>query len=53
MPNVTLWRPHQVLTDCLMLQTEIGDVQTSASILICLGDNRKELMIDETVHVSL
>lgn len=46
------WEPHQVLADCLALQTEIGDVQTSISILIVLGDRKNELPIDDVTYVS-
>ncbi|CAO1423711.1 unnamed protein product [Diamesa hyperborea] len=45
-----LWKPYQVLADCLLLQSEIGDVQTSTCILLVLGDRRDELPIDKFVH---
>ncbi|KXJ67822.1 GATOR2 complex protein WDR24 [Aedes albopictus] len=48
--NPPLWEPHQVLADCLTLQTEIGDVQTATCILIALGDRRHSLQIDESIH---
>lgn len=39
-----------MLADFLTLQTEIGDVQTPASILIALGDRRNELPLDELTY---
>uniref|UniRef100_A0A8D8G678 GATOR2 complex protein WDR24 n=1 Tax=Culex pipiens TaxID=7175 RepID=A0A8D8G678_CULPI len=48
--NPPLWQPHQVLADCLCLQTEIGDVQTSSCILLALGERRHSLQIDQTVY---
>ncbi|XP_035919644.1 GATOR complex protein WDR24 [Anopheles stephensi] len=47
-PTPPMWEPHQVLADCLTLQTEIGDVQTSSCILMALGDRRHSLQIDES-----
>lgn len=51
-PSISQWESHQVLTDCLMLQTDIGDVQTSVSVLIVLGDKRNDLSIDNNVYES-
>lgn len=48
--EIQLWQPFQVLAECLMLQSEIGDVQTATAILICLGDRRDDLPIDKFVH---
>ncbi|XP_055695511.1 GATOR complex protein WDR24 [Lutzomyia longipalpis] len=50
MPYVPLWEPHDVLADCLILQADIGDVQTAVSILIALGEKRNELPIDKIIH---
>ncbi|XP_053659175.1 GATOR complex protein WDR24 [Anopheles marshallii] len=47
-PTPAIWEPHQVLADCLTLQTEIGDVQTSSCILVALGERRHSLQIDES-----
>lgn len=49
-PPTIFWEPHNVLADCLTLQTEYGDVQTSVCILIALGSKRSELPIDVTTH---
>jgi len=48
--EVHYWKPFQVLADCLTLQSEIGDVQTATTILICLGERRDDLPIDKLVH---
>lgn len=48
-----IWDPNQILADCLILQTDVGDVQTAISVLMVLGDRRNELPIDELVHVSI
>lgn len=52
MPPLPVWDPNPVLADCLILQTDLGDVQTAVSILLVLGDKRNDLPIDELVHVS-
>uniref|UniRef100_T1DNS8 Uncharacterized protein n=1 Tax=Anopheles aquasalis TaxID=42839 RepID=T1DNS8_ANOAQ len=39
-PSPPIWQPHQVLADCLSLQMEVGDVQTSSCILMALGERR-------------
>uniref|UniRef100_A0A182SMJ3 WD repeat-containing protein 24 n=1 Tax=Anopheles maculatus TaxID=74869 RepID=A0A182SMJ3_9DIPT len=49
-PTPPIWEPHQVLADCLTLQTEIGDVQTSSCILMALGERRHSLQIDESLQ---
>lgn len=49
-PIIPQWEPHQVLADTLMLQTDMGDVQTSVSILIVLGERRDDLPIDDYVY---
>lgn len=51
-PLIPQWEPHQVLADCLTLQTEVGDVQTSVTILIVLGDKRNDLPINDYVYES-
>lgn len=47
------WKPHDVITECLQLQTDAGDVQTAVCVLIALGDKRCDLPIDEVVCVSI
>ncbi|KAG5666801.1 hypothetical protein PVAND_014811 [Polypedilum vanderplanki] len=45
------WKPNQVLADCLVLQSEIGDVQTPTCILLCLGKRRRDdLPIDRMIQ---
>ncbi|XP_055380424.1 GATOR complex protein WDR24 [Condylostylus longicornis] len=46
-PQIPMWEPHQVMTECLLLQTEVGDVQTSLCILIAMGESRNYLSIEE------
>ncbi|XP_023292808.2 GATOR complex protein WDR24 [Lucilia cuprina] len=46
-PPIPLWEPHQFLADALMLQNDVGDVQTALTILIVMGENRKFLPIEE------
>lgn len=53
LPPLPIWDPNQILADCLILQTDLGDVQTAISVLLVLGDRRNELPIDELVHVSI
>uniref|UniRef100_A0A1I8MUE5 GATOR2 complex protein WDR24 n=1 Tax=Musca domestica TaxID=7370 RepID=A0A1I8MUE5_MUSDO len=48
-PPVPLWEPHQFITDALLLQNDVGDVQTALSVLIAMGENRKYLPINETL----
>lgn len=46
-----LWEPYSVLSDCLWLQADIGDVQTPVCILIALGSKKRtKLLIDEVDH---
>lgn len=46
-----LWEPYQVLSDCLFMQAEIGDVQTICCVLIALGSHkRSKLSISEVDH---
>lgn len=47
-----LWEPHQFIADALLLQNDIGDVQTVLAVLIVLGENRKYLPIDDALIVS-
>lgn len=51
-PQVPIWEPHHIISECLHLQADIGDVQTPLCIYISLGQSRKELQIDEQVVVS-
>lgn len=48
-----MWEPHQFMADSLMLQTDVGDVQTALTVLIVLGEARKLLPIEDAVVVSL
>lgn len=50
-PTCVRWEPHSVLTEGLILQTDVGDVQTPVCILIAMGDRRNELAIDELIYV--
>jgi WD repeat-containing protein 24 len=53
MPDETViqhWKPYQVLADCLILQSEVGDVQTPTCILLCLGKDREDLPIDKIMQ---
>lgn len=44
--EIHVWKPFQVLADCLLLQSEVGDVQTPTSILLCMREHRDDLPID-------
>ncbi|XP_067618817.1 GATOR2 complex protein WDR24 [Eurosta solidaginis] len=46
-PAIPIWEPHQFVADSVMLQGDVGDVQTAISILIAMGDARKLLQIDD------
>lgn len=48
--EIQFWKPFQVLADCLTLQSEIGDVQTPTTILICLAERRDDLPIDKFIQ---
>lgn len=45
------WDYAKVLADSLMLLADIDDVQSAVCILIVMGDLRKELPLDELIHV--
>lgn len=47
-----MWEPHQFVADALMLQNDVGDVQTALTVLIVIGEARKLLPIDDTIIVS-
>lgn len=51
--NITCprWEAHEVLAECLILQTDVSDVQTPVCILIALGERRNDLPINALVHV--
>lgn len=40
-----------MLADCLHLLSDIDDIQSAVCILIALGDRRKDIPIDDYVHV--
>ncbi|XP_030370588.1 GATOR complex protein WDR24 [Scaptodrosophila lebanonensis] len=46
-PPIPMWEPHQFVADALMLQNDVGDVQTALTVLIVLGDARKLLPIED------
>lgn len=48
-----MWEPHQFVVDALMLQNDVGDVQTALTILIVMGEARQLLPIEDVVVVSL
>lgn len=48
-----MWEPHQFVVDALMLQNDVGDVQTALTILIVMGEARQLLPIEDAVVVSL
>ncbi|XP_037945419.1 GATOR complex protein WDR24 [Teleopsis dalmanni] len=48
-PAIPMWEPHQFIADSLMLQNDVGDVQTALSILVAMGDARKLIPIEESL----
>lgn len=44
------WQPHDILSDGLQHQVDIGDVQTAVCILIALGEHRVNLTHDDITH---
>lgn len=50
--NHHAWEPHEVMADGLVLQIEVGDIQTPVCILIALGERRNDLPITDIVYVS-
>lgn len=52
-PPLPVWEPHQFLANALMLQNDVGDVQTALAVLIVMGDHRKFLPIEESLIVSM
>lgn len=50
-PKQIQWEPNDVLSEGLNLQAEVGDVQTSVSILTVLGERRNDLPIEKIVQV--
>lgn len=50
MPDLSFWQPHQTVAECLTLQAETGDVQTAATILICLGEKKDDIPIYKDAH---
>lgn len=51
-PKQMQWEPHDVLSEGLNLQAEMGDVQTSVCILTVLGERRNDLPIEKIVQVN-
>lgn len=52
-PAIPIWEPHQFVAESIMLQGDVGDVQTSISIMIAMGEARKFLQIDDALVVSM
>lgn len=52
-PAIPIWEPHQFVAESIMLQGDVGDVQTSVSILIAMGEARKLLQIEDSLVVSM
>ncbi|CAD6994446.1 unnamed protein product [Ceratitis capitata] len=48
-PAIPIWEPHQFVAESIMLQGDVGDVQTTISILIAMGETRKLLQIDDAL----
>ncbi|XP_023172030.1 GATOR complex protein WDR24 isoform X1 [Drosophila hydei] len=48
-PPIPMWEPHQFVVDALMLQNDVGDVQTALTILIVMGEARQLLPIEDAV----
>lgn len=48
-PAIPIWEPHQFVAESIMLQGDVGDVQTSVSILIAMGEARKLLQIEDSL----
>ncbi|CAD7087465.1 unnamed protein product [Hermetia illucens] len=49
-PTIPMWEPHRVMADCLTLQADVGDIQTSLSILIAMNESRSNLPIEDVVY---
>lgn len=47
------WNSAGTLADCLQLLADVDDIQSAVCILIVLGDRRKDIPLDELVHVSI
>lgn len=48
-----LWDSARILADCLLLLADVDDIQSAVCILIVLGERRKDIPIDDLVHVSV
>ncbi|ALC48058.1 CG7609 [Drosophila busckii] len=48
-PPIRMWEPHQFVADALMLQNDVGDVQTALTVLIALGDARNLLPLEDRI----
>lgn len=50
-PRLGLWDPSYIMVEMLKHHASLGDVQTSASVLLALGDRRRALtMLDEATQ---
>ena len=51
LPRLTVWDPSHVMVEMLKHHASLGDVQTSASVLLALGERRRSLtMLDEATQ---
>ncbi|XP_068157642.1 GATOR2 complex protein WDR24 [Drosophila tropicalis] len=46
---IPMWEPHKFVADALMLQNDVGDVQTALTVIIALGEARKLLPLEEAL----
>ncbi|PNF34616.1 WD repeat-containing protein 24 [Cryptotermes secundus] len=50
-PRLGLWDPSHIMVEMLKHHASLGDVQTSTSVLLALGDRRRSLtMLDEATQ---
>lgn len=50
-PQIGLWDPSHIMVEMLKHHASLGDVQTSASVLLALGDQRRSLTtLDEATQ---
>lgn len=47
------WDSAKMLADALQLLADIDDIQSAVCILIALGDRRKDIPIDDYIHVNI
>ena len=49
-PKLTFWNPGPTVEEALRYHAELGDIQTSVSLLIALGERRKSIKIEIAVQ---